>query len=97
MDGRPSKPDYYTLPLGSSALDDGILVVKTLQRQMEENRDHYRVIPAGSVFKGRNDSSLAVTMEISTSSKSFSGSLLHWMSWQPTPFIRIRIFRFYIY
>ena len=52
-DGRPSKPDYYTLPLGSSALDDGILVVKTLQRQMEENRDHYRVIPAGSVFKDR--------------------------------------------
>ncbi len=92
--GSSSNPDYYTLPLGSSALDDGLLVLKTLRRQLDD-QNHYRMIPADSIFRSCNDSSssavvLPVTMEIVTSSQSLSGigaQLFQW-SWPPTPSVR---------
>lgn len=64
--------DYYTLPLGSSALEDGQVVLKTLKRQL--------VNPSFRI-----DPSLSVTMEIVISPG--LGSLLHWTS-SPTPTIR---------
>lgn len=89
--GSSSNPDYYTLPLGSSALDDGLLVLKMLRRQLDD-QNHYRT--ADSIFRSRNDSSsdvvLPVTMEIVTSSQSLSGigaQLFQW-SWPPTPSVR---------
>lgn len=87
--------DYYTLPLGSSALDDGQLVLKTLRRQSENRKKKsYRIVSTDTLFPfrvGLNDpllSVLSVKMEIVDGNRNLlAGSVLQWSS-TPTPLIR---------
>ena len=93
-DGSLPNGDYYTLPLGSSALDDGQLVLKTLRRQSENRKKSYRILSTDTLFPfrvGLNDplvSVLSVKMEILDGNRnSLTGSVLQWSS-TPTPLIR---------
>jgi muramidase (phage lysozyme) len=81
--------DYYTLPLGSAALDDGQLVLKTLRRQKEKRKNPYRILSTDTLFRGLAHpmAILSVKMKILTNNSSLSGSLLRWSS-SPTPLIR---------
>lgn len=91
--------EYYSLPLGSSALDDGQLLLETLKRQLlllDRNAVARgdRMLPVGTwvPFRTRTDSS-AMTLSVSMETVSASccsdviGTVFHWSS-PPTRWIR---------
>lgn len=83
-----SSTDHYTLALGSANLDDGQLLLKTLEHQLKKPS----IIPANSFFPFRRTADrttvLSVPMEIVDSSiAGISGSYFQWTA-PPTPLIR---------